>query len=80
MGLSRDEVKKLLNLCFKEQPIVELMEIFGWKNRTKFKEKYIAPLIKQRWLKMTIPTKPNSPKQKYIITEEGKELLKSLEE
>jgi len=29
-------------------------------------------------IKMTIPDKPNSPNQKYVITEKGKKLLEEI--
>lgn len=51
------------------------MEIVGRKNRTKFRDSLIVPLIKQRLIEMTIQSKPNSSKQKYVITEKGKEVL-----
>ncbi|MGE3063940.1 MAG: Fic family protein [bacterium] len=61
--------------CKKESSVVELMEIVGRKNRTKFRDSLIVPLIKQRLIEMTIQSKPNSSKQKYVITEKGKEVL-----
>ena len=62
---------------FKERSIAELMELFKWQNRTKFRTKYIKPLIDVGWLTMTIPDKPQSSKQRYITTETGKEALKT---
>jgi len=53
------------------------MELFKWQNRTKFRTKYIKPLIGVGWLTMTIPDKPQSSKQRYITTEAGKEVLKA---
>ena len=55
------------------------MKIFEWKDRTKFRKKFITPLITDGLLQMTIPDKPNSPKQKYVITEKGKKLLEENE-
>ena len=55
------------------------MEKFQWKDRTKFRKKFINPLLNEKLIQMTIPDKPNSPKQKYIITKQGKQLLKSEE-
>ena len=76
LGPSRDQVQ-LLEFTFKERSIAELMELFKWQNRTKFRTKYIKPLIDVGWLTMTIPDKPRSSKQRYITTEAGKEALKT---
>ena len=44
-------------------------------NRTRFKKKYIDPLMKMGILAMTQPDSPKSPTQKYYLTEMGKALL-----
>ena len=59
--------------------IIDIMKKFQRKDRTKFRKKFINPLLNEELIRMTIPDKPNSPKQKYIITEQGKQLLKSEE-
>ncbi len=38
----------------------------------------IIPAIESELLEMTIPEKPNSKHQRYIITEKGKEVLNQL--
>jgi ATP-dependent DNA helicase RecG len=58
--------EKILTFCRIPRSIVEIMDLLGWKHRTKFKHKFIKPLIEQERLKMTIPDKPQSSKQKYI--------------
>ena len=55
------------------------MGAFDWKNRTKFRNKFMHPLLEAELIEMTIPDKPQSPNQQYVITEKGKELLKELE-
>lgn len=77
LALSWHQVRKILNLCLTEVRIQYLMEQFGWKDRTKFRNKFINPLLKDGLLQMTIPDKPNSSKQKYVITEKGKKLLEN---
>jgi ATP-dependent DNA helicase RecG len=54
------------------------MGLFGWKDRTKFRERYIKLLIEMGILNMTVPDKPNSSKQKYFITEKGRKFLKNI--
>ncbi len=77
--LSRDEVEKLIEICVEPAKIKEIMKEFEWSNRTKFKNKYINPLLDLDILEMTLPDKPNSPNQKYRITEKGKKLLEASE-
>ncbi len=78
LGLSRDQAKKILNLLIEPSTNNELMSEFGLKNRTKFRRRYITPLINENLITMTIPDKPNSPAQKYLLTENGKLLLEEL--
>ena len=51
------------------------MSIFGRTNRTKFRDQVLSPLIEDGLIKMTIPDKPRSSKQKYRLTAKGKKLL-----
>jgi len=74
LGPSRDQVEMLHN-CLNEKAIGELMDIVGRTNRTKFRDQVLKPLLEAGWLEMTIPDKPTSSKQKYQLTEQGKEIL-----
>jgi predicted HTH transcriptional regulator len=73
------EVMILLDRCHIPQNIIELMDVLKWTNRTKFRHRYVVPLIKKGLLKMTVPDKPQSSKQKYQLTEEGSKQRASLE-
>ncbi len=57
----------------------DLAEKLGYSKRDKFKEMYIDPLMKDGLLAYTIPDKPTSSKQQYIITEKGKRFLGGFE-
>jgi ATP-dependent DNA helicase RecG len=78
LGLSPEQAKKALNLFTNPITNADLMKEFGVTNRTKFRRKYIKPLLKEELINMTNPDKPNSPDQKYTITEKGKLLLEEL--
>ncbi|MFQ5638281.1 MAG: Fic family protein [bacterium] len=54
------------------------MNILGQTNRTRFKKNFLDPLIEAELLEYTIPAKPKSPKQRYITTGKGKELLATM--
>lgn len=62
----------------KEVDLITLMSSLKQTNRTRFKNKFLNPLLKINFIAMTIPDKPNSSQQKYIITENGRELLNSI--
>ncbi len=53
----------------------ELMEILQMKHPRNFSYNYLNPAIKQGLVALTIPDKPTSSKQKYYLTENGKEVL-----
>jgi len=65
----------LLIACEKPVMIQELMTVMGLKNRSKFREKYVTPLLKENILAMTIPEKPTSSRQQYCLTDKGRRLL-----
>jgi len=66
-GLSRDHLI-ILKKCKEECTAVELMNILGRTNKTKFKLAIIYPLIDHGFIELTIPDKPKSPNQKYRVT------------
>ncbi len=77
------EVEKILGSCIEPKSIGELMKFLGWSNRTKFRNKFINPLLDTELVGMTIPEKVNSSKQKYYCTPKGKiilDILKKIKE
>ena len=55
-----------LGFCITEKSKQEICSFIGYRNLTYFTRKYLNPLLASGQLKMTIPDKPNSRKQKYI--------------
>ena len=74
-GLSWDEVAKLFIALQEPKSMSELKELYRWSNTTKFKAKYVRPLIEAQFVDMTLPNKPTSPNQKYYLTDLGKALF-----
>lgn len=74
-ALSWHQVENLLAFAETARSIKELMDLLEWKNRTKFRAKYITPLLDLKLLQMTISDKPNSSKQQYYLTAEGRKFL-----
>ena len=55
----------------------EMLSFMNLKDRTKFRKKYINPLMEAGILEMTIPDKPNSQLQKYRLTPLGLQMKES---
>ena len=75
----RHQVQILRN-CLTEKAIRTLMASASRKDRTKFRNQVLKPLLQGGWLEMTIPDKPTSSKQKYRLTDKGRQLLAELGE
>ena len=73
-----EQVQNLLSVC-KKEPLSskELMLKLGLLHRPTFLYNYLKPSLEKNIIKMIIPDKPQSSKQKYVITEKGKQLLES---
>ena len=69
------ELMKLAQVAASRKQLVTGINLV--KNTKNF-ETYIRPLVNIGWLSMTIPDKPTSPKQQYVITRKGQLLLKIL--
>ena len=78
LNLKKNDIKELLLLCHEPANINVLAGKFSVKNRTRFRNRYITPLIEEGFIEMTLPDKPRSGKQKYVSTFKGKEFLKKL--
>ena len=77
-ALSSHQVEILRN-SLSGQPILELMALSGKRNRTKFRNQVLRPLLEEGLLEMTVPDKPRSSKQKYRVTARGRDLLAELD-
>jgi ATP-dependent DNA helicase RecG len=75
LGLRWEEVEKLFVTLQLPTSISDLKILYGWSNTSKFKAKYVTPLIEAQLVCMTHPDKPTSPNQRYLLTENGKLLL-----
>lgn len=75
--LSEVQLEQTLNFCKNAKTIQEMMDLLSFKDRTKFRIKYIKPFLELELIAMTLPEIPSSPNQKYYTTQIGKDLLKS---
>ena len=73
--LSRDQVEIIIKAMSQPISAGELMKVAKQTNRTRFKKKYLDPLLNLGIIAMTQPDSPKSPTQKYYLTESGEALL-----
>lgn len=73
-NLTNEEMQLLL-FCTEPKQINEIMQKLNWSDRTKFRRKFLKPLLERNMIEMTIPEKPNSSKQSYVITLIGKKSI-----
>ena len=77
-GLSWDEVAKLFIALQEPKSMTALKQLYQWSNTTKFKAKYVRPLIEAQFVGITLPNKPTSPNQRYFLTDGGRALLANM--
>lgn len=59
---------QIIEFCKLPKTREEVQTFLNLKNRDYFRKEILNPLLEQGILQMTIPEKPNSPKQKYYST------------
>ena len=64
------EVQKLLNYCTIPRSRQEIMDYMHLADRMHFYRHYLAPLLASGKIAMTIPDKPKSKLQKYVVVDE----------
>ena len=76
VGTNFKHIFKVFIALQKETSLTELMTMFGQTNRDRFKRTSIDILIQTGLATPTIIDKPKSRKQKYVLTEAGRQLIK----
>jgi len=75
-----EEIKRLLEFCKIPRSRDEMQKFMNLNHREHFRKKILNPLIESGLLKLTMPEKPTSPKQKYYSGEnqgDGRPMLKA---
>ena len=70
-----EQVAAVLQAACEPLSLKELQGAVGLKHRPHFIKSYLEPLLAAKWLEMTIPDKPRSPKQRYRTTDLGRKVL-----
>ena len=80
--LSEVQLKKIVSVIdylFRASgSITELMDCAGEKNKSRFRQTVLKPLVDTGLVEPTIKDVPNNPKQKYVLTDEGREKLQAI--
>ncbi|HBE42801.1 MAG TPA: hypothetical protein DDW27_16680 [Bacteroidales bacterium] len=78
LGPGWHQVERILDYCVEPRLIREIMTEMGWKDRTKFRKKFITPLIEEGIIIMTDPENTTDPRQQYYLTDKGRSLLQQI--
>ncbi|MNV51735.1 hypothetical protein D3C71_1437920 [compost metagenome] len=69
-----DVQRKLIGFADVPRSMAELMAHAGFSHRPHFVTTHIEPLLAGGVLRLTLPEKPRSPNQRYVLTEAGVKL------
>lgn len=69
------QVGQLLMVIDGEMSREALQDLLHLQDRKSFRARYLRPALADEFIEMTIPDKPNSPLQRYQITEKGRQWL-----
>lgn len=69
-----EQVKSLIAVYQNEHSRNDLMDLLGLAHREHFRSEYLQRAINLGLVEPTIPDKPKSSKQKYRLTEKGKQI------
>ena len=72
------QIVKILHRSKKEMARSELQKALKLVDRVHFLREYLQPALESDLIEMTIPDKPNSSKQKYRLTELGRNVAEEL--
>ena len=67
VGIDAKKLAELLVFCQTPRNRAELQDFCGIKSREYFRKNILIPLIQSGKLAMTVPSKPQSKKQKYVV-------------
>ncbi len=66
---------RLLSVLAGEMTRQQLREALGLKDDEHFRKAYLLPALEAGWVERTIPDKPRSGKQKYRLTDKGRQVM-----
>lgn len=73
-------IRTLLEFCRAPQGRASIQRHLQLKDAKDVRERFIIPLLQEKWLAMSDPTRPRSHAQKYQTTDAGYKYLRSLDQ
>jgi ATP-dependent DNA helicase RecG len=70
-----EEVRRLLAVMSGEMKRADMQQAIGLKHEKHFRDAYLLPALAVGVIEMTHPDKPQSSKQRYRLTAQGKAVL-----
>ena len=77
--MSKSDIERLVVCLMRCTTAISAQEMLEGIEQISYKQlrrKYLQPLLDVELITMTIPCKPKSRNQKYVLTEKGKDLLR----
>lgn len=69
---NNEYIKRLVEIVgHDEVTIKDTLKVLGLKDRESFMKVYLNPALKERFVRMKYPDKPNHPRQRYMLTAKG---------
>jgi len=69
---NNEYVKRLVEVVgHDEVTIKDTLKVLGLKDRESFMKVYLNPALKEQFVRMKYPDKPNHPRQRYMLTAKG---------
>ena len=69
---NNEYIKRLVEVVgHDEVTIKDTLKVLGLKDRESFMKVYLKPALKERFVRMKYPDKPNHPRQRYMLTAKG---------
>lgn len=78
VNVGKRSIKVMLSFLVEPRKAKEIMIELNLKDRETFYNNYLNPAQKAGWIEQTIPDKPKSPKQRYVITKLGSQQIDGL--
>ena len=66
---------RLVSVLAGEMTRLQLKEALGLKDDEHFRKGYLLPALEAGWIEMTLPDKPRSSRQKYRLTDKGRQVM-----
>ena len=72
-------IKRLVEVVGRDKvTIKDALKILELKDRESFMNVYLNPALKEQFVRMKYPDKPNHPRQRYMLTAKGMALYNEI--